>query len=78
MIEIVPLASMMGRTLNPAFLILDETQNSTSGAGPAQMKMFLTCMGVKSRIVVTGDPIPPHLPRDHRRGWSTPVGGSVR
>ncbi|MGE4614696.1 MAG: PhoH family protein [Planctomycetota bacterium] len=51
-IEIVPLAYMRGRTLNHAFIILDEAQNTT----PAQMKMFLTRMGAKSRIVVTGDP----------------------
>lgn len=50
-IEIAPLAYMRGRTLNNAFIILDEAQNSTR----SQMKMFLTRMGFHSRIVVTGD-----------------------
>jgi phosphate starvation-inducible protein PhoH and related proteins len=50
-IEIVPLAYMRGRTLEGAFIILDEAQNST----PEQMKMFLTRMGLGSKIVVTGD-----------------------
>jgi phosphate starvation-inducible PhoH-like protein len=50
-IEIAPLAYMRGRTLADAFIILDEAQNSTG----AQMKMFLTRLGVNSRVVVTGD-----------------------
>ncbi|HID22480.1 MAG TPA: PhoH family protein, partial [Planctomycetaceae bacterium] len=50
-IEIVPLAFMRGRTLNNTFMILDEGQNTTV----TQMKMFLTRMGVDSKIVVTGD-----------------------
>jgi phosphate starvation-inducible PhoH-like protein len=50
-VEIVPLAFMRGRTLDEAFIILDEAQNTTSD----QMKMFLTRMGAASRIVVTGD-----------------------
>ncbi len=50
-IEVIPLAYMRGRTLNEAFIILDEAQNTTS----AQMKMFLTRMGVGSKIVVSGD-----------------------
>jgi len=50
-IEIVPLAYMRGRTLNSAFVILDEAQNATS----LQMKMFLTRLGVNSRAIVTGD-----------------------
>jgi len=50
-IEIVPLAFMRGRTLNSAFVILDEAQNSTR----AQMKMFLTRLGTNSRAVITGD-----------------------
>ncbi|MDE6476160.1 MAG: PhoH family protein [Erysipelotrichaceae bacterium] len=50
-IEIAPLAYMRGRTLNQAFIILDEAQNTTQ----AQMKMFLTRMGFHSRIVITGD-----------------------
>jgi phosphate starvation-inducible PhoH-like protein len=50
-IEIAPLAYMRGRTLDNAFIILDEAQNTT----PSQMKMFLTRMGQKSKVVVTGD-----------------------
>ena len=50
-IEIAPLAFMRGRTLNDAFIILDEAQNTT----PEQMKMFLTRMGFGSRVAVTGD-----------------------
>ncbi len=50
-VEIVPLAYMRGRTLNNAFVILDEAQNSTD----TQMKMFLTRLGVNSRAIVTGD-----------------------
>lgn len=50
-VEIVPLAYMRGRTLNNAFVILDEAQNSTD----TQMKMFLTRLGVSSRAIVTGD-----------------------
>ncbi|MFH0765567.1 MAG: PhoH family protein [Calditrichota bacterium] len=51
LIEIAPLAYMRGRTLNHAFVILDEAQNTTSG----QMKMFLTRLGASSRAVLTGD-----------------------
>src|SRR5690606_14286284 len=50
-IEVAPLAYMRGRTLNDAFIILDEAQNTT----PEQMKMFLTRLGFGSKIVVTGD-----------------------
>ena len=50
-VEIIPLAYMRGRTLNDAIIILDEAQNSTAG----QMKMFLTRMGMRSKMVVTGD-----------------------
>jgi phosphate starvation-inducible PhoH-like protein len=50
-IEIIPPAFMRGRTLNDAYIILDEAQNST----PGQMKMFLTRMGMRSKMVVTGD-----------------------
>ncbi|MDA1213882.1 MAG: PhoH family protein [Planctomycetota bacterium] len=57
-IEIVPLAFMRGRTLNNTFIILDEAQNTTV----TQMKMFLTRMGVDSRIVVTGDTTQIDLP----------------
>ena len=59
-IEVIPLAYMRGRTLNDAFIILDEAQN----ASIAQMKMFLTRMGIGSKIVVAGDitqiDLPPH------------------
>ena len=51
MIEVAPLAYMRGRTLDNAFIILDEAQNTT----PAQMKMFLTRIGFGSKVVVTGD-----------------------
>ena len=50
-IEVIPLAYMRGRTLNDAFIILDEAQNATAG----QMKMFLTRMGQRSKMVVSGD-----------------------
>lgn len=50
-IEVAPLAFMRGRSLNDAFIILDEAQNTT----PEQMKMFLTRLGFNSKIVVTGD-----------------------
>ena len=50
-IEIAPLAYMRGRTLSDAFVILDEAQNSTK----AQMKMFLTRLGLNSQVVITGD-----------------------
>ena len=60
LIEVIPLAYMRGRTLNEAFIILDEAQNTTV----AQMKMFLTRMGTGSKIVVSGDvtqiDLPPH------------------
>ena len=58
-IEIAPLAYMRGRTLSDAFIILDEAQNATI----AQMKMFLTRLGVNSRVVVTGDKTQIDLPR---------------
>lgn len=57
-IEVAPLAFMRGRTLSNAFVILDEAQN----ASPMQMKMFLTRLGTKSRMVVTGDPSQVDLP----------------
>ena len=50
-IEVAPLAYMRGRTLNDAFIILDEAQNTTA----EQMKMFLTRLGFGSKVVVTGD-----------------------
>jgi len=63
-IEVVPLAYMRGRTLNNAFIILDEAQNTT----PAQMKMFLTRMGEGSKIVVTGDITQVDLPEGVESG----------
>lgn len=63
-IEIAPLAYMRGRTLNHAFIILDEAQNTT----PAQMKMFLTRLGFGSRAVVTGDTTQIDLPRGQASG----------
>ncbi|MBI4575193.1 MAG: PhoH family protein [Planctomycetes bacterium] len=63
-IEIVPLAYMRGRTLNRAFIILDEAQNTT----PTQMLMFLTRMGEASRIVVTGDLTQVDLPKGQKSG----------
>ena len=51
LIEVAPLAYMRGRTLDNAFIILDEAQNTT----PAQMKMFLTRIGFGSKVIVTGD-----------------------
>jgi phosphate starvation-inducible protein PhoH and related proteins len=58
-IEIAPLAYMRGRTLSDAFVILDESQNATE----AQMKMFLTRLGLNSRVVITGDKTQIDLPR---------------
>ncbi|SEH13987.1 PhoH family protein [Thermoleophilum album] len=63
-IEVAPLAYMRGRTLNDAFVILDEAQNTT----PEQMKMFLTRLGFGSRMVVTGDVTQVDLPRDQPSG----------
>lgn len=63
-IEIAPLAYMRGRTLSDAFVILDEAQNSTT----AQMKMFLTRLGLNSRVVITGDKTQIDLPRSADSG----------
>ena len=63
-IEIAPLAFMRGRTLNNAFIILDEAQNTTG----EQMKMFLTRIGFGSKVVVTGDITQIDLPRGQRSG----------
>lgn len=63
-VEVAPLAFMRGRTLNNAFIILDEAQNTTT----EQMKMFLTRLGMGSRCVVTGDISQTDLPRDKRSG----------
>jgi phosphate starvation-inducible protein PhoH and related proteins len=64
LIEVIPLAYMRGRTLNEAFIILDEAQNTTI----AQMKMFLTRMGTGSKIVVSGDVTQIDLPPRMRSG----------
>ncbi|MBD3219334.1 MAG: AAA family ATPase [candidate division Zixibacteria bacterium] len=66
-IEIAPLAFMRGRTLNSAFVILDEAQNTTT----AQMKMFLTRLGEKSKSVVTGDVTQIDLPKNRVSGLLT-------
>ncbi len=65
-IEVAPLAYMRGRTLNNAFVILDEAQNTT----PAQMKMVLTRLGFRSRMVVTGDITQTDLPAYQQSGLS--------
>ena len=59
LIEVAPLAYMRGRTLDNAFIILDEAQNTT----PAQMKMFLTRIGFGSKVVITGDETQKDLPK---------------
>jgi phosphate starvation-inducible PhoH-like protein len=63
-IEVAPLAYMRGRTLSNAFIILDESQNTTA----SQMKMFLTRIGFGSTVVITGDPTQIDLPRGTRSG----------
>jgi phosphate starvation-inducible PhoH-like protein len=63
-IEVVPLAYMRGRTLNDAFIIMDEGQNTTI----AQMKMFLTRMGEGSKVVVSGDTSQIDLPSHTKSG----------
>jgi phosphate starvation-inducible PhoH-like protein len=63
-IEIAPLAYMRGRTLNHAFIILDEAQNTT----PEQMKMFLTRIGIGAKAVITGDVTQIDLQRGQRSG----------
>lgn len=68
-IEIAPLAYMRGRTLNNAFVLLDEAQNTTS----MQMKMFLTRMGPNSKVIVTGDGSQVDLPRHHHSGLAEAV-----
>lgn len=65
-IEVVPLAYMRGRTLNNAFIIMDEAQNTTV----SQMKMFLTRMGENSKVVVSGDASQVDLPKQTRSGLS--------
>lgn len=68
-IEIAPLAYMRGRTLNNAFILLDEAQNTT----PMQMKMFLTRMGPDSKMIVTGDTTQIDLPPHQRSGLKESV-----
>lgn len=64
LIEVAPLAYMRGRTLDNAYIILDEAQNTT----PAQMKMFLTRIGFGSKVVITGDLTQKDLPYDTKSG----------
>ncbi len=68
-IEIAPIAFMRGRTLNDAFIILDEAQNTT----PQQMKMFLTRFGMRARMVICGDPHQTDLPRGVESGLADAV-----
>ncbi|HEX8381419.1 MAG TPA: PhoH family protein [Allosphingosinicella sp.] len=68
-IEIAPIAFMRGRTLNDAVIILDEAQNTT----PAQMKMFLTRFGMRSRMVICGDPLQVDLPDPGKSGLADAV-----
>lgn len=69
LIEVAPLAYMRGRTLDNAFIILDEAQNTT----PAQMKMFLTRIGFGSKVVITGDSTQKDLPAGQISGLDTAV-----
>lgn len=64
LIEVAPLAYMRGRTLDNAYIILDEAQNTT----PAQMKMFLTRIGFGSKVIITGDESQKDLPPDAKSG----------
>ncbi len=69
LIEVAPLAYMRGRTLDNAYIILDEAQNTT----PAQMKMFLTRIGFGSKVVVTGDASQKDLPSGTKSGFDIAV-----
>lgn len=69
LIEVAPLAYMRGRTLDNAYIILDEAQNTT----PAQMKMFLTRIGFGSKVVITGDRTQKDLPKDQVSGLDTAI-----
>ena len=69
LIEVAPLAYMRGRTLDNAFIILDEAQNTT----PAQMKMFLTRIGFGSKVVITGDKSQKDLPHDAKSGLDVAI-----
>jgi phosphate starvation-inducible PhoH-like protein len=68
-IEVAPLAYMRGRTLNDAFIILDESQNTTI----EQMKMFLTRIGFNSKVIITGDITQIDLPRGKKSGLADAV-----
>lgn len=68
-VEVAPLAFMRGRTLDDAFVILDEAQNTT----PSQMKMFLTRMGEKAKFIITGDPTQIDLPRNQSSGLKNAI-----
>ena len=67
LIEVAPLAYMRGRTLDNAYIILDEAQNTT----PAQMKMFLTRIGFGSKVIITGDQTQKDLPSGATSGLDT-------
>lgn len=69
LIEVAPLAYMRGRTLEDAYIILDEAQNTT----PAQMKMFLTRIGFGSKVVITGDSTQKDLPKDQISGLDVAI-----
>jgi len=69
LIEVAPLAYMRGRTLDNAYIILDEAQNTT----PSQMKMFLTRIGFGSKVVITGDRTQKDLPKDQVSGLDTAI-----
>ena len=69
-IEIAPLAFMRGRTLDHAFIILDEAQNATTG----QIKMFLTRLGPSAQCIITGDLSQIDLPRNHQSGLKRSIG----
>ena len=69
LIEVAPLAYMRGRTLDNAFIILDEAQNTT----PAQMKMFLTRIGFGSKVIITGDETQKDLPSGQISGLDAAV-----
>ena len=69
LIEVAPIAFMRGRTLNDAFVILDEAQNTTS----EQMKMFLTRLGFESKAVITGDVTQIDLPDNRRSGLNDAI-----
>ena len=73
LIEVAPIAFMRGRTLNDAFVILDEAQNTTS----EQMKMFLTRLGFESKAVITGDVTQIDLPDNRRSGLNEAIDAAV-